>query len=212
MSIRTIAYGDNPEKVEYIGTTLCEREENYYDDSDGYSHVYDEGVIRRIGTWTTRAYSLVQPGHVDAYDEDAPLYAEMKQAHIDALVRLWLLNQSAEYDHALYVARQPKRGDRVSVVRGRKVAKGTEGILFWSKPDEYSYNYATKQCDRNRIGIKDDEGNAHWTTDNNVEVIDPDVPDPADYIGEVEYREQLADLTLQRLHGMFCGATTRLRR
>lgn len=216
MSIHTKGYESRGKTIEpkttFVGLTLCEREENYYDDSDGYSHVYDTDThsIDRYGTWTTRACSMTQPGIVDAYEDDNPWKDEMRQAHIDRLVKFWFMAQETEYRHQYHAASIVEKGDYVIVVRGRKVVKGTEGVIFWMKDDEYSYNYHSKECDKQRIGIKDDMGEVHWTTDNNVVVMDPDLPDIADYIGETEYRAELAELTLRQLHGMLCSKSSRL--
>ena len=204
-----------PAKVTFVGLTLCEREENYYDDSDGYSHVYDPNLdkVVRVGTWTTRAQSMTAPGKVDAYDEDSPYYEDMRQAHIRQLMDIWYLDQKHQYTSDKTNASNVTKGEYVVVVKGRKVAKGTEGVVFWTKPDEYSYNYYTKDYDKQRIGIRDAEGEAHWTTDNNVVVLDPDLPDPADYIGEEVRAEMLAKLeglTLKQLHGTLCQYSSRL--
>lgn len=53
-----------------------------------------------------------------------------------------------------------KHGDMVQVFKGRKVAIGTKGELFWSKPDDRFGGI--------RIGIKDANGTAHWTKLDNV--------------------------------------------
>lgn len=62
---------------------------------------------------------------------------------------------------------------RVRVVKGRKVPKGTEGEVFWF--GSYCHSpygdpwgiYTTYRC-----GIKDDFGNVHWTSVDNIEVVD----------------------------------------
>lgn len=61
---------------------------------------------------------------------------------------------------------------RVRVVKGRKVPKGTEGIVFWmGSYDNSRYGdpwgiYTTFRC-----GIRDDEGNVHWTAIDNIKAI-----------------------------------------
>lgn len=57
----------------------------------------------------------------------------------------------------------PGKGDRVRVVRGRKVPIGTEGVLFWEQFDS--------RFDAYRIGIRDDREEVHWTYKKNVEVV-----------------------------------------
>ena len=75
---------------------------------------------------------------------------------------------------ALYEAAQAEalasgkivKGQKVVVVRGRKVKKGTEGVVFWMAQDEdYVGNEYT------RIGIKDADGTAHWLNADYVKAI-----------------------------------------
>lgn len=57
------------------------------------------------------------------------------------------------------------KGQEVVAVKGRKVAKGTTGIIFWVELDNgfaYGDNKVT------RVGFKDAEGNAHFTAATNV--------------------------------------------
>lgn len=53
------------------------------------------------------------------------------------------------------------KGARVVVVRGRKVPRGTEGVVIWTGRDAW---------DNDRIGIRDDEGTTHWTAMKNAEL------------------------------------------
>jgi hypothetical protein len=61
---------------------------------------------------------------------------------------------------------------RVRVVKGRKVPKGTEGEVFWlgsycNSPYGDSMGlYTTFRC-----GIRDDDGNVHWTSVDNIEAV-----------------------------------------
>lgn len=59
-----------------------------------------------------------------------------------------------------------KKGMPVRVVKGRKVPVGTEGWVFWSGVDQYS------RTGGYRIGLKDSSGETHWTSADNVEVIE----------------------------------------
>ncbi len=60
-------------------------------------------------------------------------------------------------------ASQLTKGKFVRVVKGRKVAKGTEGILFWmSNPGDSQWGI--------RVGIRDARGEVYWTSADNVEV------------------------------------------
>lgn len=53
------------------------------------------------------------------------------------------------------------KGQTVTVVKGRKVAKGTTGVVFWVGEDAWG---------KARIGFKDEAGETFWTAASNVEV------------------------------------------
>jgi hypothetical protein len=57
------------------------------------------------------------------------------------------------------------KGQEVVVVKGRKVAKGTTGIIFWVELDN-GFAYGDKKV--TRIGFKDAQGTAHFTAATNV--------------------------------------------
>lgn len=62
---------------------------------------------------------------------------------------------------------------RVKVVKGRKVPKGTEGIVFWVKRyDNSKYGDPWGIYSVTKVGIKDDNGNVHFTAIDNVEIIE----------------------------------------
>jgi len=48
----------------------------------------------------------------------------------------------------------------VRVVRGRKVPRGTTGIVFWHQDGRFG----------ERVGIRADDGATHWTAARNCEV------------------------------------------
>ena len=58
-------------------------------------------------------------------------------------------------------AKEVERGKVVKVVRGRKVPVGTVGEVFWVGESRWGY----------RVGLKDGEGNKHFTAETNVEVV-----------------------------------------
>ena len=53
------------------------------------------------------------------------------------------------------------KGQAVTVVKGRKVPKGTTGVVFWTGEDSYG---------KARIGFKGEDGETFWTAASNVEV------------------------------------------
>ena len=69
----------------------------------------------------------------------------------------------ARYNKAVAAAKEVclriAKGKKCRVVRGRKVAKGTEGVVFYIRQTGYGI----------RIGFEDDKGQAHWTYEKNVE-------------------------------------------
>lgn len=72
---------------------------------------------------------------------------------------------------ALEAARKPSKGKTVTVVKGRKVAKGTTGTVIWVGAGK-SYSYYDSGA--LRVGVKDAAGTVHWTAASNVEVVNPD--------------------------------------
>lgn len=58
---------------------------------------------------------------------------------------------------------------RIKVVKGRKVPKGTEGVVFWlQRVDPSKYGDLWGIYSYTRIGFKDDAGNTHFTNLDNV--------------------------------------------
>lgn len=54
------------------------------------------------------------------------------------------------------------KGDRVVVFKGRKVKKGTEGVVIWEGYGQYGA----------RLGLKDDAEVVHWTARSNCRLTD----------------------------------------
>lgn len=62
---------------------------------------------------------------------------------------------------------------RVKVVKGRKVPKGTEGVVFWVKRyDNSKHGDPWGIYSVTKVGIKDDDGNVHFTAIGNVQIIE----------------------------------------
>lgn len=60
------------------------------------------------------------------------------------------------------------KDQEIIVIKGRKVSKGTTGIIFWVELDN-GFAYGDRIV--TRIGFKDAEGNAHFTAATNVIAI-----------------------------------------
>ena len=56
-------------------------------------------------------------------------------------------------------------GQEVVTVKGRKVAVGTTGVIFWTEIDN---GFAYGDGKVTRVGFKDAQGNAHFTAATNV--------------------------------------------
>jgi hypothetical protein len=108
----------------YTGLVLSTRERNYYDDSDFYIVVWDheQGKPKEVNTWTTRYPSdHIVKEERDATDDIEKLYGEYLAAE----------RAKEEAAEARREAMRLSKGKDVVVVKGRKVAKGTEGRIFW---------------------------------------------------------------------------------
>ena len=90
------------------------------------------------------------------------------QAEVDALLEAEFAFQRRYWaDRAAEAARQQEalqrildlKGQVVRVVKGRKVALGTEGTVFWVGEGKY---------DGYRVGMKTESGETHWTAVSNV--------------------------------------------
>ena len=56
------------------------------------------------------------------------------------------------------------KGQTVEVFKGRKVPKGTTGVIFWVSPDEDGYGVT-------KVGLKTEAGEPHFTNIANVRAI-----------------------------------------
>ena len=159
----------------HIGQVLSLGEHNYHDDSDFYALVWnaEKNKPEEVGYGTTRAWTYSNSAKVDATAEVQAAYAEYRQNEVE----------KASVARAELEAKKVIKGRKVRVIRGRKVAIGTEGIVFWIKAQNFTprfrngYNPSTP--DTVKIGIalddqKDERGrnvNVAWTYAQNVEVI-----------------------------------------
>lgn len=161
----------------YVGAVLDDREENGYHDSDFYAVVWDaeEARLKRVGYNSTR-HAGGGSCKVDATPE---VYEKAKEWLFE-----WakgVIRQKYEEDSTACV-----KDRKVRVVKGRKVPKGTEGILFWKG----EYQHYTK------VGIalseeKDEKGgykDVAWTYLKNIEVVEPSQYIPDDEAIEEEAR------------------------
>jgi hypothetical protein len=185
-----IGYRGNPGAyyVAHEGTTLTSRERNYYDDSDFYALYWDADA----GTIGTTTYATTRGGGTDdnyVTVDPTPevldaVRAWQAQQNYDALRAAELRDWTAAADAVVDPAR---KGQRVKIVKGRKVPIGTEGTVFWVGQERtyrpvYRNGYNQPE-DAARIGLKDAAGEVFWTAAANAEaIVDPDdIPALSDF-------------------------------
>jgi hypothetical protein len=183
----------------FAGAVLCDREHNYHDDSDGYSHVWnaEKQRIDYIGTWTTRFGDFHAGTKVDAFD--GPFIDDIRAWLIDWYVKARIDMRKQEFDKAAYDLAQVGKGDTVTVVKGRKVPIGVTGTVIWVGESSFGYTVTT------RIGVKDAAGTVHWTAASNVRKDNIEQPDIEDFGLEDEFRSDANLRTTQELARMHCG-------
>lgn len=145
-------------KALFAGRVLADRERNFYDDSDFYVVVFDEGQLKSYEYGSTRF-----PGGGYAEVDATPEVVEQAEEWLEK----WAFEQFATV--AVENARKPEKGKQVRVVRGRKVPHGTEGVLFWLGEKTYGF--------RNKVttaGIRLEDGSVVFTNITNLVVVDPE--------------------------------------
>lgn len=143
---------------EYVGCVLSTYERNGRDDSDWYAICWDRERQKVVEV----EYDTTRAGgggfaEIDATEEVLRevyrWYKQMGRELFDARTN------PAE-------AKKVRKGDTIKVIRGRKIPKGTEGVVFWvgTRYNQYSH------CDEERVGIEVDGERMFLSTDY-VEVI-----------------------------------------
>lgn len=142
----------------HVGLCLFESENNGYHDSDFYMHYWDESEQRpkSIQFASTRGYCGAAMGSsVDATPEVMAKYNawEKEQTRLK-----WERYETEKRERE---AKDPTFGKPIRVIRGRKVAIGTTGEVFWRGESQYG----------ERVGIRLADGSKVFTAITNVEVI-----------------------------------------
>lgn len=157
----------------FHGCVLSTREYNGYHDSDFYATVWDEeqGCVREIEDGTTRAYAPSKYHRADATPE---VRAKAKAWYAsDPKIREGARNRLSRTFAAIRV------GDKVTVVAGRKIAKGTVGEVVWVGRD----NFNPKAY---RVGLRLALGGLRvFTAMGNVEKLNINPPTEAEVDAEV---------------------------
>jgi hypothetical protein len=139
----------------YEGAVLGTWEHNGYNDSDFYALVWTGEELKGVEYATTRGWTYANSATVDATPEVKAAAAEWL---IERDIAAW--NIAAAHD-----ALQIEKGSQVEIVRGRKVPLGTTGTVIWIGPDKYTRGAY-------RIGVKDADGEVHWTAESNARATD----------------------------------------
>ena len=143
MAVFFKGHRDTPDRVEYEGAVLGEREKNYHDDSDFFALVWDDekGEVKSVMFDTTRG--VTNGGcTVDATDEVKAKADAWAKNSMRSVIRSDLRAKAEAVDNW--------KGKRVLVERGRKVKPGTEGVVFWTgESPGWGYNSRPEA----RIGI-----------------------------------------------------------
>ncbi len=131
--------------------------------------------------WTGTTVEIVKL-RVVSYHDDYPPTSEVRgTAEVDATPETLAAiegfrageAQGIRYREILDGPHEVLRGMVVVVARGRKVARGTRGLVTWVGDGQYG----------RRVGIEDASGQVHWTAVSNVEILDlrtqrPGAPKP----------------------------------
>lgn len=148
-------------ETSYEGKVVATGERNMHDDSDFWCVVIeDDGSYRKFNYASTRGWSYPNGAWVDASPEDIAAYRAHEVKVYEALTRS---RREAAEKAARERGEHVKRGDRIKVVKGRKVPCGIEAEVFWVGSCKFS--------GKSRLGIKDNAGETHWTAASNVEVV-----------------------------------------
>jgi hypothetical protein len=108
----------------YKGLVVETGEHNGYDDSDFFAVVWNGERFTEVTYASTRGWTYANSAEVDAPAELVEKYRE----------------QLREERKARELARRKRDvtpGAHVVVVKGRKIPKGTEGVVVWYGPDKY---------------------------------------------------------------------------
>lgn len=145
-------------EITWTGCVLKLGEHNHYHDSDFFATVWDDakGGPRDVEYASTRGWSYANNAAVDATDEVQAKYAAWQ--HERAVER------QAARDAA--DAATPHEGKTVTVVKGRKIPKGTVAQVVWFGEDKYN---STRWLTKYRVGLMID-GARVFTSADNVEV------------------------------------------
>jgi hypothetical protein len=153
-------------KSEFVGCVVATftREERVM--SDVYADVLHATVYNvekdAFEDMYVRAYFELDNGERSATVDATPEVVALYEAHKAVQEAEAKLNEAKRYrTRELEALKAPAPGRTVKVVKGRKVPIGTVGKCFYLRDGEWGP----------RVGIKDADGQVHWTSAKNVEAV-----------------------------------------
>lgn len=138
--------------------TVLKRQSSDVVEFSYYAKVWENGTLSSIYVHDDYHNPEGAKIEVDATEEVKIEYMEWLEAN----------RVKREAELAAEEARTPRVGKTVKVVKGRKVAKGTTGQVFWKGLDKYKSNRYTYVY---RLGVKTEAGETIWIAEDNVEVV-----------------------------------------
>lgn len=151
--------GDSLFEYRFEGRVLRLGEHNHYHDSDFYATVWDDAIDgpRDVEYGSTRSWTYWNTAAVDADEATLAKYKEWEHARAVA--------RQAARDAA--EAATPRVGKTVTVVKGRKIPRGTVAEVVWFGEDKYNRDRLTTKY---RVALMID-GERVFTSADNVEVV-----------------------------------------
>ena len=140
-----------------IGKVVRLIEHNGYNDSDFIAVYQDEdGSFKRYVYQTTRA-CVHGNAFIDATEDVIASYKK----HIDEIrIRNLNIYDQADFENSEGIY-EPRKGEKVEIIKGRKIKIGTILNCFWIGQTQYGM----------RIGLTDDSGKKYWTNAKNARRI-----------------------------------------
>jgi hypothetical protein len=164
----------------FVGKVLELRERNGYHDSDFFATVWDDEQKkpREIEYATTRGWTYPNGADIDATPEVKAAYAAYSEERRK--------KEIAAYEAER--AKMPALGDKIRVIAGRKIPKGTEAEVVWVGEDSFAcrrldrykspYSYMLPwryNAERYRIGVRLLDGTRVFTAAKNIEIISREI-------------------------------------
>lgn len=169
--------------TEYVGATLATQ----WRSEQVMSDIWENILFARV--WDAEAGQVTEVSAGGTYWGAKGAGAEVDATpEVVAAANRWEFGRAraaakARYEaavaEAVRLAKAVEVGKEVEVVRGRKVPKGTVGVVIWVGEGRYygpvpRYRGGWNTTGPARVGLKTADGTVYWTAASNVEVSQPD--------------------------------------